>query len=298
MLARLLRRALLIQSAIGLAIGYGLAQPQGAWLLVMAAWGIAFPMLTLVLTCLVSALLSRNPGPLHLWWRALWGEMRASVVVFVLRQPWTTRAPAVLEATAPIATPRVPVVLVHGYLCNHRFWDDTVLALRAQGHVVLAVDLEPVYTSIDHYAPLVERAVQELRSHTGKDQVALVGHSMGGLAIRAWLRQHGSHHAARVLTLGTPHVGTRIPQGLPTPNGQQMEWHSPWLAALAASETLATRQRMQIALSAQDNIVYPQRDQVLEGAEVTVFEGLGHLQLGSDRQVIQWVLQRLEDPIA
>ena len=29
---------------------------------------------------------------------------------------------------------------MHGYLCNHRLWDDVVRALRAQGHAVLAIN--------------------------------------------------------------------------------------------------------------------------------------------------------------
>jgi hypothetical protein len=55
---------------------------------------------------------------------------------------------------------------------------------------------------------------------------------------------------------------------------------------------------MRIALTPQDNIVYPQREQVLEGVPVTVFDGLGHLELCLHSTVIAWVLRQLaEAPI-
>jgi len=116
---------------------------------------------------------------------------------------------------------------------------------------------------------------------------------MGGLAIRAWMRACGTGRVAQVITLGTPHAGTRIDRRPQTENGKQMLWHSDWLQKLAANESTATRSLMKTALTPQDNIVFPQREQVLEGAPVTVFDGLGHLELILNPPVITWVLQQL-----
>ncbi|MDZ7936911.1 MAG: alpha/beta fold hydrolase [Rhodoferax sp.] len=289
MLARLLRGLLLTQFLVGAAVGYWLGGSVAAALLL----GVALPFAVMVLTDLVSALRSRANEPASAWWRSLWGEFGAGIQVFIFRQPWTRATPTVLAPTAQATPARIPVLLVHGYLCNHRVWDDVAQALRQQGHTVLAVNLEPVFVSIDRYADIIEPAVQQLRTATGHDKVVLVGHSMGGLAIRAWMRTHGTQHAAGAITLGTPHVGTQIAKGQRTPNGRQMEWHSDWLATLAASETDAIRALFQIALTPQDNIVYPQRAQVLPGVTATVFEGLGHLQLCLDPAVLQWLLARV-----
>jgi hypothetical protein len=98
-----------------------------------------------------------------------------------------------------------------------------------------------------------------------------------------------------VLTLGTPHAGTQIATGTQTPNGRQMQWHSRWLAELSAGETDTTRALIRIALTPQDNIVYPQRAQVLPGLEATVFKGIGHLQMCLDPAVIAWVREQLSD---
>jgi triacylglycerol lipase len=166
-------------------------------------------------------------------------------------------------------------------------------ALRARGHAVFAVNLEPLFTSIDRYAPTVEAAVQALTQHTGQSRVALVGHSMGGLVIRAWMRAHGTARVARVLTLGTPHAGTKLAKGSPAPNAKQMSWQSAWLAALTASEDDAKRGLIRIAITPQDNIVCPQRAQVLPGITPVLFEGLGHVQMCIDPAVMEWVCQQV-----
>jgi triacylglycerol lipase len=289
MLARLLRRILLAQFLIGAALGYWLGGSKAAALLV----GLALPFAVMVFTDIVSAVRSRADEPASAWWQSLWGEFGAGIQIFLFRQPWTRATPGILAPIAASGAARIPVLLVHGYLCNHRVWDDAAQALRLRGHTVLAVNLEPVFASIDRYADVIEPAVQQLRTATGHDKVVLVGHSMGGLAIRAWIRAQGTQHVAGAITLGTPHVGTRIAKGQHSPNGRQMEWQSDWLAALAQSETDATRALFQIAITPQDNIVYPQRAQVLPGVTATVFDGLGHLQLCLDPAVLQWLLARV-----
>lgn len=292
MLAKLLRRMLLVQFLVGAGLGYLLAATAHWPNWSSLACAVLLPLLTGLLASVVTVVKSRAPAePSPMWWRSLWGEIGAGVRVFFLRQPWALNPPAYLPATGAIA--KVPVVLVHGYVCNHRIWDDTVAALQANGHPVLAIDLEPLFTSIDHYAAVVETAVAELCRETGATQVALIGHSMGGLAIRAWMRAHGTQRVARVLTLGTPHAGTQIAPHIRTLNGQQMGWRSQWLNDLAAQESSATRALMRIAITPQDNIVYPQRAQVLAGVDVTVFEGIGHLQMCLEKPVIDWVLAQL-----
>lgn len=292
MLAHLLRRTLLAQLLLGAALAYsvwGNLVHHGGAVLVLA---LVFPFLSTALAIGFTAVVARPGAGTRAWWRACLGEIGASWRIFLLRQPWTWATPA-LQAAAVDAPQRMPVVLVHGYLCNHRLWDDVAASLRSQGHAVQAVNLEPVFTSIDDYSPVITQAVAQLRAHTGAAQVVLVGHSMGGLAIRAWLRQHGTAQVARVFTLGTPHAGTQVPQPLSTPNGRQMRWHSPWLAALQTQEDDTVRGLFEIALTTHDNIVFPQQAQVLAGVPVQVFTGIGHLQMCLHRPVIDWLATRL-----
>jgi pimeloyl-ACP methyl ester carboxylesterase len=95
-------------------------------------------------------------------------------------------------------------VFIHGFVCNRGFWTPWLKELRARGHSFVAVNLEPVFGSIDEYVPIVEGAVQRVTQATGMAPV-LVCHSMGGLAARAWLRAMSAdgrvHH---VITIGSP----------------------------------------------------------------------------------------------
>lgn len=302
MLARYLRFTYLVQFLTGALLGtwgaVAMAPHWGASALgLVLIGGFGWILFWQVVIIGFSMWTSRTDGPLWPWLQATWGELQAAVLVFGLRMPWVKNHPGILLPTGqptPGST-ALPVVLVHGFVCNHRVWDKIVPALRQAGHPVIAVDLEPLFTSIDDYAALLERVVQDLRRQTGASQVVLVGHSMGGLAIRAWLRAFGAAQAAKIITLGTPHQGTRAPQWVHTPNGQQMAWHSTWLAELSASETPQKRQLMHLALTQHDNIVYPQVAQRLESAHVTEFSGIGHLQMCLDAGVIRWLLQQTAD---
>lgn len=299
MLARLLRRIYLVQLLSGALLGTYAADRLG----LTGAGATAGVMLCALLLPLllqfgvigISMVQSRPKPAGLLWWRTFGGEFLAALRIFWLQLPWAAAKSDVWLPNPPRPTQpwRVPALLVHGYICNHRVWDKMARALHQAGHPVLAITLEPLFTSIDDYAPQIQQAVRQLQQATGTAQVALVGHSMGGLAIRSWLQHHGSADVARIITLGTPHQGTQMASWSPTINAAQMAWHSPWLQTLQASETPASRQLMHIALTQHDNIVYPQREQVLADASVTEFKGLGHLELCLDAQVIQWLLQKL-----
>jgi pimeloyl-ACP methyl ester carboxylesterase len=299
MLARLLRRIYFFQLLSGWLLGLyaaGRLSQSGA-----TAWAggllcaLLLPLLLQLSVIGVSMLQSRPESAGALWWRAFGGEFVAALRIYWFQMPWAGASTAASCPDTPQATRprRVPVLLVHGYICNYRVWDKMARALHQAGHPVLAITLEPLFTSIDDYAAQIQQAVRQLQQASGATQVALVGHSMGGLVIRAWMRRHGSADVAKIITLGTPHQGTQMARCSPTTNAAQMAWHNPWLQALQASETAAIRQLMHIALTQHDNIVYPQREQVLPDASVTEFKGLGHLELCLDARVIGFVLQKL-----
>jgi pimeloyl-ACP methyl ester carboxylesterase len=213
-------------------------------------------------------------------------EVTDSVHTFQFAQPWLAgRAlPGEDTGTQPPNAP-IPVVLVHGYFCNRQLWRPFARWLARRGHAVRGVDLEPVFGSIDGYAPLLAEAVEELRTRTGAKRVAMVCHSMGGLAARAYLRAHPDAPVACVVTLGTPHRGTthaRLGQG---ENAVQMRPDSAWLRALSESEDADLRKRFTVVFSYQDNIVAPRAVQTLPDARTVAFSGLGHLSLAYDPRV-------------
>lgn len=169
--------------------------------------------------------------------------------------------------------------------------------LSAQGHALQAINLEPPFASIDRYAAQIEQAVQALMARTGASRVALVCHSMGGLAARAWLRAHGDERVQQVITLGTPHRGTLLARFGHGRNVRQMRRDSDWLRALAQSESTRSagcEPRWLVIRTWQDNIVMPQGLQSLPDARVQSFAGLGHVGLVYDPRVQQAVIEALQ----
>jgi pimeloyl-ACP methyl ester carboxylesterase len=65
-------------------------------------------------------------------------------------------------------------------------------------------------------------AIRKVLNATGADNVVLLGHSMGGLAIREYLQNSsnwqsdGQHHVAKLSTIGTPHRGSNTSGGILT----------------------------------------------------------------------------------
>jgi pimeloyl-ACP methyl ester carboxylesterase len=232
-------------------------------------------------------------------WLAAWArEIVDSVRTFSYAQPLLgARA---FDATAERSSQdddvanRLPVLLIHGYFCNRALWRPMAKRLDERGHAVDAVDLEPPFCSIDAYAPRIADAVDALRARTGAARIALVCHSMGGLAARAYLRAHGDTAVACVVTLGTPHRGTVHASFGQGANARQMRRDSGWLRALAAEEPPERLARFTVILSWQDNIVAPHGVQTLPGARTVAFTGLGHVTLAYDRGVARAVFDALD----
>lgn len=211
--------------------------------------------------------------------RAWWLEALTCTWVFGWLQPFAHRQQP--DWLPPTPTGQRGVVLVHGFLCNRGVWLPWLPELRARGHAYVALTLEPAFGSVDDYVAAIDTAMRQVQAATGLPPV-LVGHSMGGLAARAWLRtlaQPPAQRVYRILTLGTPHHGTWPARFSHTTNGMQMRLDSPWLQALAASEGAAQRALFSCWYSDCDNIVYPTRSATLDGAENHLLHGLGHVHM-------------------
>ncbi|MDP9109768.1 MAG: alpha/beta fold hydrolase [Pseudomonadota bacterium] len=195
----------------------------------------------------------------------------------------------------------VPVLLIHGYGCNSGYWQSMSRALQAASVSHHAVSLEPILAPIDDYVPHIAQAVETLMNESACAQIILVCHSMGGLVARAYLRAHGARNIARVITLGTPHQGTGLALHGAGENSRQMQFigsaedgqASDWLQTLAHSEDAASRALFVSIYSHHDNIVAPQTSSHLEGATNIALPGIGHVALGSDRQVQALVLAQI-----
>jgi triacylglycerol esterase/lipase EstA (alpha/beta hydrolase family) len=197
-----------------------------------------------------------------------------------------------------LPSPALPVLLVHGYLCNSGYWHSMSKALRRASITHRAIDMEPITASIEDYAASVHHAINALCRETRNSSIVIVAHSMGGLAVRAGIRAYGREHIARVITLGTPHGGTKEAQFGMGENCVQMHCHadgtpSDWLQALAASEDAQTRALFISIYSHQDNIVAPQTSSHFLSTTNIELHGIGHVALALDAEVQSLVVAEI-----
>lgn len=222
-------------------------------------------------------------------------EYAALIALFTLIQPFDAfwLGPDRLGKAAG----RPPLLLIHGYQCNRGLWFWLRPRLEAAGWTVATHNLEPVWGDIDDYAQGIERRIDEVLAATGAQQVILVGHSMGGLVLRAYLRRYGSAKVARIVTLGSPHQGTRLaPLGLGR-NARQMRPGSSWLATLALPGAVPLPSGSAAIFSCHDNYVFPQRAcSILEGAANVAIGGVSHLGMAFSPLVLDKLLEALEKP--
>lgn len=271
--------------------GWLLPEPVEAWWLAAAA--VLAPVTVvaglLAIEFMVAAAVDpRSPRSSPLRLLRLWlGEASVSLRLFMWRQPWRS---AFAEPSLKRDPQRPALLLIAGFMCNRAVWKPLLDSGLLREFNVATVNLEPIFGDIDDYADVVHHAVESLRLRTGADRVLLVGHSMGGLAARVYLRRHGDAHVARVVTLASPHHGTVFARLGHSRNVRQMAKDSRFVEHLRHDDhgrwsrftTVATR---------DDNLLVPRSSPLLPGAKQVEFDGVGHLALIEDPRAWQAIVE-------
>ncbi|MDX6361424.1 MAG: hypothetical protein QOC85_427, partial [Streptomyces sp.] len=114
-------------------------------------------------------------------------------------------------ATLPTGT-KPPVVLLHGFIDNRSVFVLLRRSLAQHGRQrVESLNYSPLTCDIRTAAGLLGRHIEEICERTGQERVDIVGHSLGGLIARYYVQRLGGDTRVRTLvTLGTPHSGTRV----------------------------------------------------------------------------------------
>ena len=300
MFARTARRILLLEfAAYGLAALLAHASGFGwpAALAVIPSLAILARCIGVGMTFVVAAALStsdeRGQTARHGRMRLVAAEIFWTTLAYSVLMPFprlTGRADSEIAGGPGV----VPVLLLHGYLCNRGIWAAMRRFLEANGVPAYTHDLEPVYAGIDDYVPALAARIEEVCAKTGARQLAIVAHSMGGLAARAYLRAHGPARVATLVTLGTPHHGTRTaPFGLGE-NARQMHPWSAWLESLARAESAgAARVQLTSIYTGDENVVVPAESSVLAQGRNIGLSGMGHVSLAYSAPVQKLVLENV-----
>lgn len=194
----------------------------------------------------------------------------------------------------------VPTVLLHGFVDNRSVFVLLRRTLARRGpHIVECLNYSPLTCDIRAAADLLGRHIEEICARTGRQEVDIVGHSLGGLIARYYVqRLGGDRHVRTLVTLGTPHSGTTVaPVASAHPIVRQMRPDSAVIAELRLPAP-GCRTRFVAFWSDLDRIMVPvgtaridHPDLVAENVQVS---GIGHLALPVHPAVADGVREALE----
>jgi pimeloyl-ACP methyl ester carboxylesterase len=248
------------------------------WFVAGAPIAYIAPALVLVAIWFAVAWLWRTPRPVDAKLDIV-GSIRLYVTeVLALAASWPCLAlhRLLIRDPAPAPAPQ-PIVLVHGVLVNDGMWLWFRHRLQKLGiGPVYTVNYGPPHAGIERFARQLARRIDAVCAATGAPQVALIGHSMGGLVARAYLRRFGSERVARLITIGTPHHGSLLAWSFPGESLVQMHPGNPWLAKLNIEEHKPALVPITSIWSRHDSMVIPQASAVLANARNLAIVGVGH----------------------
>ncbi|MFH9659334.1 esterase/lipase family protein [Streptomyces sp. NPDC017248] len=197
-----------------------------------------------------------------------------------------------------------PVVLLHGFIDNRSVFVLLRRALAQHGRQrVESLNYSPLTCDIRIAAELLGRHIEEICERTGSPRVDIVGHSLGGLIARYYVQCLGGDLRVRTLvTLGTPHSGTRVaPLADAHPIVRQMRPGSPVIEELARPAP-GCRTRFVSFWSDLDSLMVPLETACLEHPDLDAhnvrMSGIGHLALPVHPAVAAGIREALDAPHA
>lgn len=175
-----------------------------------------------------------------------------------------------------------PILLVHGYLHDSTAWIYQRKKLAKAGlGPIYTMNLKNPFSSIVVHAEQVAQKTAQIEQETGRSDLILIGHSMGGLVASWYATQLASPtQVTDVITLGSPFSGTHLAKIGIGPNAREMERHSVFLQALQQAIANSATRFYHIA-STVDEIIMPADSAILptHPDKQAIFDDVGHLAL-------------------
>ncbi|MET8828401.1 alpha/beta fold hydrolase [Streptomyces sp. NPDC004610] len=207
------------------------------------------------------------------------------------------------DGATPLPTrPRPPVILLHGFIDNRSVFVLLRRYLAQHGRQqVISLNYSPLTGDIRTAAELLGRHIEALCERTGSGQVDIVGHSLGGLIARYYAQRLGGDLRVRTLvTLGTPHSGTRVaPLADAHPIVRQMRPGSEVIEELAFPAP-GCRTRFVSFWSDLDHLMDPLETARVDHPDLLAdnvrVSGIGHLALPVHPAVANGIRQALDSP--
>ncbi len=198
---------------------------------------------------------------------------------------------------ADVSAAATPIVLIHGMVDNRTIFAMLRRGLRRRGFsCIRTFSYGPQTSDVRDAASSLGGFVEALCEQTGADKVHIVGHSLGGLIARYYVQRGGSPRVHTLVTLGTPHLGTRTAALVPHPLIRQMRPDSETIAELAAPAPGCTTEFIAF-YSDVDQMIIPADNARIEHPDLHAVNirapGLGHLSLPISRRIVHQICTTL-----
>lgn len=166
-----------------------------------------------------------------------------------------------------------PVVLVHGFLGHRDMLRPIARRLYSEGwDQVARVGYPSATCRLEDVVDAIREVVVPLAKEHGK--VDLIGHSLGALASRAWIKAlGGDRYVRRFVSLGGPHAGTTWYFVSPPWLHEALSPDGPWPRLLnQGPEPVPTT----VIRARYDHQVFPPARAAIGGVHEVVIGGYGH----------------------
>jgi triacylglycerol lipase len=191
-----------------------------------------------------------------------------------------------------------PILLVHGLVDNRSIFTLLRRHLRRRGFGrVWTMNYRIWTTDLRDAARQLATSVEAICEQTGYERIHVIGHSMGGLVARYYVqRLGGDAHVHTLVTLGTPHQGTRAARLFPRGVCQQLTPGSEVVTELAEPAS-GCQTRFVSFWSDIDALMSPKQAAVLDHPDLSarniLVSGVGHMSLPIDRRVVREITATL-----
>jgi triacylglycerol esterase/lipase EstA (alpha/beta hydrolase family) len=188
-----------------------------------------------------------------------------------------------------------PIVFVPGYLMTRvALWPLRHRLARDGWRHAVGYNYRTVGGDLRAAAAGLGALIDAVCARSGAARVVVVAHGMGGLVARLCLRDREGRGVLALVTLGTPHQGSKLYALALDPMLQEMRAGSALVEQLAADDALPARLDVTAIYASFDLTVVPSAAGRYAGAGNIEVDGVGHMGLVCSPRVLELVRENLE----
>lgn len=193
-----------------------------------------------------------------------------------------------------------PILLVHGYIHNSSGWRYVRYRMKKMGAgPIFTINLgDPItFKSIEDFSKKVAEKVKLIEEQTGRSDICLIGHSMGGLVNLNYAMKYApDNKKIDVITIGSPLEGTYVAYAGFGKCAKEMRYGSDFVQKLNAELKKTSKLSSCTYIGTQtDEIVIPPSSEVplsFKNAKRFVIDSCGHIQMLFNDRIIETAFER------